>query len=237
MPPAMATEPISEFFDREACCRARRGGGKVAGVSRTLLDLVTEAGLTDRSVLELGSGTGQLSAALLRAGASRVTGVDLSPRSVEAARKRVAQEGLAERASFLTGDAAATDLPPHDVVVLDKVFCCYPDAERLLGSSMRAAQTVYAFVLPASDGFRGAIARVAVRFLNAGRALRRVKFRVFVHDVPRIDEGLRAFGFLPLRTVRRWLWHVAVYRREALTPETPRSAAATAMAGSAPTRT
>jgi predicted RNA methylase len=232
----MGTEPISEFFDREACCQVRRGGGKLAGVSRTLLDLVTEAGLRDRSVLELGSGTGQLSAALLRAGASKVTGVDLSPRSVEAARKRVAQEGLAERASFLTGDAAATDLPPHDVVVLDKVFCCYPDAEGLLGSSMRAAKTVYAFVLPASDGFRGTMARVAVWFLNASRALRRMKFRVFVHDVPRIDEGLRAVGFLPLGMVRRWLWHVAVYRREAPPPETLRSAAA-AMAGTAPTRT
>ena len=198
---------------------------------------MTQAGLRDRSVLELGSGTGQLSAALLRSGASTVTGVDLSPRSVEAAQERVAREGLAERASFLAGDAAATDLPRHDVVVLDKVFCCYPDAERLLGASMRAAGTVYGFVLPASEGFRGAMSRVAVWFENAWRALRRVRFRAFVHDVPGIDGRLRASGFVPLHTARRWVWHVAVYRREALLPETLGAVATTAMAGSAPTRT
>ena len=230
----MTTEPISEFFDREACCRARRRGGDVSGVSRTLLDLVTEAGLRDRSVLELGSGTGQLSAALLRSGASTVTGVDLSPRSVEAAQERVAREGLAGRASFLAGDAAATDLPRHDVVVLDKVFCCYPDAERLLDTSIRAAGTVYAFVLPASEGFRGTMSRVAVWFENAVRALRRVRFRAFVHDVPRIDVRLQASGFVPVRTARRWVWHVAVYRREPPVPDAVGASAASAMAGSAP---
>jgi predicted RNA methylase len=231
----VATEPISEFFDREACCRARRRGGDVSGVSRTLLHLLLEVGLRDRSVLELGSGTGQLSAAMLRGGASRVTGVDLSPRSVEEARERVVREGLAGRASFLSGDAAATDLPQRDVVVLDKVFCCYPDAERLLGASMRAAGTVYAFVLPASDGFRGAMSRMGVWFQNAWRALRRVRFRAFVHDVPRIDIRLRSSGFVPVRTKRRWVWHVALYRREPLLPETLRSVGATAMAGSART--
>ena len=232
----MGTEPISEFFDREACCRARRHGGEVSGVSKRLLDLLEDAaGLRERSVLELGSGTGQLTVAMLRRGASTVTGIDLSPRSVEMARGLAGREGLAERVSFRAGDAAATDLPRHDVVVLDKVFCCYPNAERLLGSSIRAAGTVYAFVLPASDGFRGAMARVAVRLVNAWRTLRRVRFRAFVHDVPLIDEELRASGFVPLRAARRWLWHVAVYRREELLPETLRSAAATAMAGAAPT--
>jgi predicted RNA methylase len=242
MPSVVATEPISEFFDREACCRAGRRsdpgsstGGDVSGVSRTLLDLLEEAGLRDRSVLELGSGTGQMTVAMLRLGASTVTGVDLSPRSVEVARARVAREGLAERASFLTGDAAATDLPHRDMVVLDKVFCCYPDAERLLGASMRVAGTVYAFVLPASEGFRGVMSRAAVWFENAWRALRRVRFRAFVHDVPRIDVRLRASGFVPLRSTRRWVWHVAVYRRAPPVPEAVGGFAATAMAGS-PTR-
>jgi magnesium-protoporphyrin O-methyltransferase len=233
----VATEPISEFFDREACCRARRRGGDVSGVSRTLLHLLLEVGLRDRSVLELGSGTGQLSAAMLRGGASRVTGVDLSPRSVEEARERVDREGLGERASFLSGDAAATDLPRRDVVVLDKVFCCYPDAERLLGASMRAAGTVYGFVLPASEGLRGALSRVAVWFENTWRALRRVRFRAFVHEVPRIDVRLRAAGFVPLRSARRWVWHVAVYERKPPVPEAVGAVAATAMAGSAPIST
>jgi hypothetical protein len=47
MPSVVATEPISEFFDREACCRAARRSdprtgrrADVSGVSRTLLDLL-----------------------------------------------------------------------------------------------------------------------------------------------------------------------------------------------------
>jgi hypothetical protein len=36
---------------------------------------------------------------------------------------------MTERAEFKVGDAAVTEVEPHDWVVLDKVICCYPHME------------------------------------------------------------------------------------------------------------
>ncbi|WP_129842083.1 class I SAM-dependent methyltransferase [Streptomyces sp. RFCAC02] len=56
-------------------------------------------------VLDAGCGTGSLSVLLAGAG-HRVTGVDLAPAMVAAAREKAGRAGLAERTEFLTGDAA-----------------------------------------------------------------------------------------------------------------------------------
>lgn len=219
-----ATEPISEFFDREACCRAgaRAGVGagtgepaRVTGVSRTLLEALEAVGIRGLTVLEPGSGLGGLSLALLFRGASRATGIDLSPASVEATREKAREAGFADRASFSVGDASAAELEPHDVVVLDKVFCCYPDAEALLEPSLRAAGSVYAFVLPESRGLRGVASRVGVAAENLWRRVRGRAFRAYVHDVRRIDRAVREAGFRVGRRTHRLVWLVAVYERAA----------------------
>lgn len=56
------------------------------------------------SVLDVGCGTGSLSALVAEAG-HRVTGVDISPRMVDRARAKLSAAGLPAR--FLVGDAAA----------------------------------------------------------------------------------------------------------------------------------
>jgi SAM-dependent methyltransferase len=68
-------------------------------------------------VLDVGCGTGSLSALLAEAG-HRVTGVDLSPRMVDRARAKLAAAGLPGR--FLVGDAAA---PPTGDERFDAVLC------------------------------------------------------------------------------------------------------------------
>lgn len=211
----MGTEPISRFFDREAepCCRTGDVGDGVAGTSSVLLERVEEAGLEDRTVLDLGCGMGGLALEALRRGASRATGIDISAASIEVARRRAAGAGLADRATFEVGDAAAGDAAMHDVVVLDKSICCYPDADRFVRTSVALARSVYAFSLPESRGARGIASRLSLSLENGWRALRRDPFRAFVHDVRRIDALVRQAGFRPLVRSRRWMWHVAVYAR------------------------
>ena len=67
-------------------------------------------------VLDVGCGTGTLSLLLATAG-HRVTGVDLAPRMVEQAGRKLAEAGLPGR--FLVGDAAA---PPTGDEVFDVVL-------------------------------------------------------------------------------------------------------------------
>jgi 2-polyprenyl-3-methyl-5-hydroxy-6-metoxy-1,4-benzoquinol methylase len=212
----MGTEPISEFFDREAepCCRPDAGLGEgVAGISGLLLDRLEEVGIENRSFLDLGCGMGDLAVEALRRGAVRATGIDLSPASIEVARRRAGESRLGERATFQVGDAASASIGPHDVVVLNKSICCYPDPDRLLARATAMTGGVLAFSVPASVGLRGLLARAAIFLENAWRVVRRDPFRAFVHDVRRLDAAVRANGLEPVSVWRRWMWHVAVYVR------------------------
>jgi SAM-dependent methyltransferase len=222
------TLPRVDEAENERCCfddwvdhwatRARKKD-TVAGVTAPLLDALQEAGIRDRTVLDLGCGIGDLSIEAVRAGASSARGYDLSPRAVAAARALAADRGVAERTSFEVGDGARIDLPPADVVVLNRVFCCYPDVRSLLERSLAAAGSVYAFTIPRSTGVAGLISRVQTRLANAWYRLRASKFgdfRVYVHDIDVIDARARADGFRALRREhRRFAWDLAVYGRDA----------------------
>jgi magnesium-protoporphyrin O-methyltransferase len=189
----------------------------VAGVTRPLLEALEEAGLAGRTVLDVGCGIGDLALATLARGAARADGIDLSERAIDEARRLAAERGLAGRARFEVGDGAKAELPEADVVVLNRVVCCYPDADGLLERSLASARYVYAFTAPVSRGPAGLLNRVQTWFSNLTYAARKKRyggFRVFVHDVDRMDERVRAAGFHPVRREhRRILWDLAVYAR------------------------
>ncbi len=206
-------------FDDWAKSNAKRARKKetVAGVTAPLLASLVEAGLEGRSVLDVGCGVGDLARAALSRGATRATGIDLSTEAIEEARTLARERGVDDRAAFEVGDGATVPLTPHDVVVLNRVFCCYPDVDGLLQNSLAAARSVYAFTTPPSAGPAGALAGLMTVFSNAWYRLRRKKFggfRVFVHDVAAIDARVRDAGFRPLTAGRRrFVWHLAVYAR------------------------
>jgi SAM-dependent methyltransferase len=209
-------QAIARFFDRESepCCRHDdEEAVGVSGISGILLDLVEREGLQGRSLLDLGCGGGALSLEALRRGAATATGVDLSPVSIELASRRAQTAGVAHRATFTAGDAAAPIEVERDIVVLNRSICCYPDPDRFVKNSLPAARRVYAFSVPASRGLRGLLAKVTVSLENAWRWIRRDPFRAFVHDVDRIHQHLRRAGLEPRAVTERWTWHVAVYAR------------------------
>lgn len=210
----MNTDAITRHFDRSACCRGgvESDGNLVPMTSRLAAEL-ERTGLQGRSVLEVGSGRGGLLVTLLRRGASRATGIDLSPEAVAAAERLADAAGVGDQCAVRVGDGAEGGLPEHDVVVLDRVICCYPDAAKLLRNTFPAARSTYAFVVPASRRLRGLMARVALGVENATRAIRRDPFRAFVHDVDVLDRMLSDAGFALRTHSRRRLWELRVYSR------------------------
>jgi len=194
----------------------------VAGVTAPLLRGLEEAGIRDRTVLDVGCGIGDLAIEAVRQGAVQAFGVELSAKAVDEARRLAVERGVADRTSFEVGDGSQMRLPNADVVVLNRVFCCYRDAEALLENSLSAAGSVYAFTTPPSKGLGGAFAKVQARLWNVWYRLRDRKFqgfRVYIHDVDRIDARVQSAGLRPIRRERRrFVWHLAVYARPRISP-------------------
>jgi magnesium-protoporphyrin O-methyltransferase len=207
-------------FDGWAAANADRARSKeiAAPITRELMTALDGVGLRGRSVLDIGCGTGDLALATLARGASRAAGIDLGTGAIENAKTLAAERGLADRAAFSVGDGSSAELPASDVVILNRVVCCYPDARALLDNSLAAAGSVFAITAPVDRGPVGLYNRTTARIWNRWYALRRAKyrgFRTFVHDVAGLDERIRRAGFEPrTRSRRRVVWELAVYTRE-----------------------
>lgn len=210
----MDTDPITQHFDRSACCRGDMApGAALMPMTARLAEGLERSGLAGRSVLEVGCGRGGLLVELLRHGADRATGIDLSPEAVAAATRLADAAGVGDRFTVQCGNGAEGGLTEHDVVVLDRVICCYPDVRTLLANTVPSARRTYAFVVPTSRGVRGGAARLALGFENAVRVVRRDPFRTFVHDVDQVDRTLSDAGFTLHTHSRRLLWELRIYRR------------------------
>lgn len=217
------TEPSRE---PERCCfddwagysykRARKKGA-AGRVTAALLEALGQAGLEGRSVLDVGCGVGDLATETIRLGAERATGLDVSNENIALARRLAAERGVIDRTSFQVGDGNRGPLPTADVVVLNRVVCCYPDADGLVDRSLAVAGSVYALTAPVSSGPVGLLNRALTAVSNVAYAIRRKHyqgFRTFVHDMARLDERIRAAGFRPVRREhRRLVWDLAVYAR------------------------
>lgn len=197
--------------------RQTRKGPTAAPLTRPLVDALERAGLADRTVLDVGCGIGDLAIEAVVRGASSARGYDLSRKAIDHARELATRRGVADRTTFEVGDGATFELPPADVVVLNRVVCCYPNADGLLDRTLKAAGSVFALTAPVSDGAKGTMNRVVTRVSNGWYALRKKRFggfRTFVHDLGAIDERIRSAGFRPVaREHRRVVWDLAVYAR------------------------
>jgi predicted TPR repeat methyltransferase len=204
-----AESRIARHFDR----RDHSGGTRLHETSARLLEQLGDVAQIRPAVLELGSGAGALAVALVEDGAQRVTGLDLSPVSVDAARRHATESGVAERASFEIGDASVAELEPHDWVVMDRVICCFGDMDRLLANALPAVGHRLALSVPESRGWRGLANHVLWRMEDLVDLLRGDRCPGYVHDIRRVHRLLTDAG-LRLRSERpTGLWYTAVFER------------------------
>ena len=200
------------FFSRFARSYRRRYQRK--GLERSQQQLVSgldQAGLSGATLLEIGSGVGYLHQQLLARGAASATGVEMAAGMLAEARAAAHEQGLDGRVRYHEGDfvGLAPDIPPADVVLLDKVICCYPDARGLVALSRARAKRVYGFTIP-RDLF---VNRLGVRLMAFVFWLFRSPFRNYVHDPAAIGQWLAEEGFRMTFEDRTALWLTRVYMR------------------------
>jgi 2-polyprenyl-3-methyl-5-hydroxy-6-metoxy-1,4-benzoquinol methylase len=152
------------------------------GLNETQLRMVsflTERGIQDASVLEIGGGVGDLQIELLRHGARAATNLEISTGYEAEAASLLKQSGMADRVTRRLLDivTAPDQVEPADVVVLHRVVCCYPDYQRLLSAAAGHARRLLVFSYPPRNLFN----RALLSCENFLHRLRGNDFRAFVH--------------------------------------------------------
>ncbi len=171
------------------------------------------AGLNGASLLEIGCGVGYLHQSLLELGAGEAVGIELSERMLEEAKALSKKRELSERVQYLQGDfvVLADQLSQADVTILDKVICCYPDAEGMVSRSLDKTGRVYALTIPRDRWYTRMGVRLAAVFLW----LIRSSFRSFVYDPHRIEDWITERGYRKVYENVTPIWLTQVYARQA----------------------
>jgi 2-polyprenyl-3-methyl-5-hydroxy-6-metoxy-1,4-benzoquinol methylase len=200
---------FNERFARRIARRYRKRG--LDGPSERMADFLRARGLEGATVLEIGGGVGQVQLELLKAGATRSVNLELSEEYEAEARRLAEENGVGDRIDRRFHDIATEPeaVEPADVVVLNRVVCCYPDYELLLGAAADHAQRLLVFSYPP----RNALSRAIVSFTNALQALRGSDFRAFTHPPAAMLSVLDRRGLRRTYEHHGLVWQIAGLER------------------------
>ena len=182
----------------------------VRGSSKTLVELAGD--VRGASVLDIGGGVGAIGLELLAAGAGRATNVELSDSYEEEAAELARERGVTDRVDRRVADVVedAGAIEPHDVVVMHRVVCCYPDVDALIGAAADLTRRRLVLTYPQQRRW----IRAGIAIVNAFTRLRGCGFRAYLHPVARIDAAAQQHGLrLERRVQHGLLWESASFAR------------------------
>jgi magnesium-protoporphyrin O-methyltransferase len=202
----------NRFFSRFAGSYRKRFEKKGFEPSQQhLMEGLEQAGFESASILEIGSGVGHLHQTLLEQGASSAVGIDLASKMIEEAQHWAEERDLTDRVRYVEGDfmEIADDFQSAEITVLDKVVCCYPDAEGLVASSLGKTSRVYALTYPRDRWF----VRLFMGVMALAMKIARSDFRPYVHSPVQIEKWITRDGFTKNYQHTNLMWLTQVYVR------------------------
>jgi Methyltransferase domain len=200
---------FSEKNARSEARRYRREG--LDGTSRRIVDLLRKHGVAGKTLLEVGGGIGAIEIELLKAGMARAVNVELTPTYETAAGQLLVEAGLTDLVERRVMDFvdAGTDIETADVVVMNRVICCYADMPRLAGVAAERARDVLVMSFPNHRWWT----RLGLTFANFGFRVIRMQFRVFMHSPDLILAAAEQHGLKTSFNERGLLWQVTALER------------------------
>jgi hypothetical protein len=200
------------FSERGAQNQARdyRRKGPDA-TSRQIVDLLKERGVEGLTLLEVGGGIGAIQIELLKAGLARAVSVELTPSYEASALELLREAGLEDRVERKVMDFvdAAAVVGPADIVVMNRVICCYPDLQRLETAAAEHARQLLVMSFPKERWW----SKVIVWMANVGIAMTRREFRIFLHPVAQIAAIGKSHGLDRSVTRSGVFWEIAIMKR------------------------
>lgn len=110
--------------------------------TRLCLEALQSVDLTNRVVLDVGTGSGVLAIASVRLGAARAIGIENDPDALRSARENLGLNPAADRVEFRPDDLNAAVLPPSDLVIANLTGALLVRAARSLVSAVRPGGTL-----------------------------------------------------------------------------------------------
>jgi len=202
------------FDEKHARSKARdyaRTG--LTGDAKRIVDFVRSRMPPGYTALEIGGGVGEIQLELLRDGAARVLNVELATRYENVAAELIRERGLGDRVERRLGDFVreAAGIPAADVVIMNRVVCCYPDAEALVGAAADHARRSLVMTFPVDRWW----IRLGIRAANAVLALRRNTFRGHVHATRAVLSAAQRRGMRLVEHRRGLIWQLVALERTA----------------------
>ena len=201
-----------QFNQKKVAQELKRYRQKGPGpTTRLLMDQIVRCAAVSGTVLDIGSGIGALTFALLERGAASAMAVDASAAYVAASRDEASRSGRSSAIRFVHADfvVVAPELPRANIVTLDRVVCCYPSCTQLLEAAAAHAEQCLAISYPRNAWY----VRGAFGLENGQRWLGRNSFRTFVHPVAAIEGTITRAGLRLSSRQESWTWSADVYAR------------------------
>lgn len=164
-------------------------------------------------MLEVGGGIGAIQIELLKAGASRAVSVELTPTYEDVASELLREAGLEERVERKVMDFAQANgqVARADIVIMNRVICCYPDMPRLTRAAADHAQQLLVMSYPKRTWWTF----IGLTIANSLLSLTRREFHIFLHPPKQIIATAQQHGLEPVLDNGGLLWTVAAMRRVA----------------------
>ena len=204
------TDRFFSFFAKSYAKRLEKKGFEKS--QKSLFDGLNHVGFNNQTVLEIGCGTGFFHQTMIQSGASKSTGIDISIKMIDQAKRISQNKGLEEKTRYAIGDFVEThdQHNKHDVVVLDKVICCYPESDKLILVSTGKCEKTYAVSYPRDTW----IPRLSFGLTRLGLALIGSEFRPKVYPVKWVKKQIEQAGFKCTKHWQNYFWISEVYQRK-----------------------
>ena len=184
--------------------------------SQLIVDYLKQRGVEGRTILEVGGGVGAIQIELLKAGATSAISVELTPTYEEVALELLHEAGLEDRVERRVMDFAhsANEFAMADIVIMNRVICCYPDMPLLAGSAADHSAEVLVMSFPKERWWT----RLMLALGNFVLRVMQRQFQVFVHPPEKILAEAERHGLHTALDAPGLFWEVAAAQRAAVSP-------------------
>jgi magnesium-protoporphyrin O-methyltransferase len=201
----------NKYFSDQAKSYVKRYRKKgLDSTSERLLRGLAKLGVESRTVLDVGCGIGALHLRLLKLGAASAFGVEISEGMLAQAQRLAEEMGMQKCVVYKRGDFVALngEIEPADIVILDRVICCYENPESLIEASAAKCKALYAVSYP-RDNLFGKVSFKSMAWLGE---MLRWPFHPYYHDPLLLEQQFHDLGLTEVFSDETPVWRIRILR-------------------------